>query len=76
MIGKVIKYARKKNGLSQSELAELLKMNRTTLGNYETEIRQPTFETIEKILNKCNYKIYFEKDNERFEAKDLIRKDV
>ena len=62
MIGKVIKYVRRKKNLSQEDLASLIKMNRTTLGNYETETRQPTFETIEKIANKCGYKIYFENE--------------
>lgn len=76
MIGKVIKYIRRKKGLSQEDLSHLLKMNRTTLGNYETETRQPTFEIIENIVNKCGYKIYFVNDNEKFQAKDLIRKDI
>lgn len=76
MIGKVIKYVRKNKDLSQEDLASLLKMNRTTLGNYETETRQPTFEMIEKIVNKCGYKIIFINDREQFQAKDLERKDI
>lgn len=76
MIGKVIKYMRKKQNLSQEDLGKLLGINRTTLGNYETETRQPTFEIIEKIANKCGYKIYFQKENDKFQIKDLIRKDV
>lgn len=76
MIGKIIKYMRKNKELSQEDLATLLQMNRTTLGNYETETRQPTFETIEKISNKCGYKIYFINEKEKFQGKDLERKDV
>lgn len=78
MIGKVIKYARKSADLTQDELNKLANINRTTLGNYETEFRQPTFEMIETLLNKCNIKIYFEntKNGEKFECKDVIRKDV
>lgn len=78
MIGKVIKYARKSADLTQDELSKLANINRTTLGNYETEFRQPTFEMIETLLNKCNIKIYFEntKNGEKFECKDVIRKDV
>lgn len=76
MIGKIIKYVRKNKELSQEDLASLLKMNRTTLGNYETETRQPTFETIEKIVNKCGYKIFFTNGKEQFQSKDLERKDV
>ena len=71
MIGKVIKYARKSADLTQDELSKLANINRTTLGNYETEFRQPTFEMIETLLNKCNIKIYFEntKNGEKFECK-------
>ena len=78
MIGKVIKYARKSASLTQDELGKLANINRTTLGNYETEFRQPTFEMIETLLNKCGVKIYFEntKTGEKFESKDVIRKDV
>ncbi len=77
MIGKIIKYSRKQSGLTQEELGKLANINRTTLGNYETEFRQPTFEMIETLLNKCGVKIYFEMNNgERFESKDILRKDI
>lgn len=77
MIGKIIKYARRQSGLTQEELGKLANINRTTLGNYETEFRQPTFEMIETLLNKCGVKIYFEMSNgEKFESKDIIRKDI
>lgn len=77
MIGKIIKYARKQSGLTQEELGKLANINRTTLGNYETEFRQPTFEMIETLLNKCEVKIYFEMSNgEKFESKDVLRKDI
>ena len=75
MIGKVLKYVRSTKSLSQEDLGSLLKMNRTTLGNYETETRQPTFDIIESIVNKCGYKIYFDNGKEKFQAKDLERKD-
>ena len=78
MIGKVIKYARSKAGLTQEELGKLANINRTTLGNYETEFRQPTFEMIETLLEKCGIKIYFKdmKSKEVFESKDILRKDI
>lgn len=77
MIGKIIKYARRQSGLTQEELGKLANINRTTLGNYETEFRQPTFEMIETLLNKCGVKIYFEMSNgEKFESKDVLRKDI
>lgn len=78
MIGKIIKYARSKAGLTQEELGKLANINRTTLGNYETEFRQPTFEMIETLLEKCGIKIYFKdiKNKEVFESKDILRKDI
>ena len=78
MIGKIIKYARKSASLTQDELGKLANINRTTLGNYETEFRQPTYDMIESLLNKCDFKIYFQnaKNGESFESKDINRKDV
>lgn len=78
MIGKIIKYARKNAGLTQDELGKLANINRTTLGNYETEFRQPTFEMIETLLDKCGVKIKFEniKSGDVFESKNIVRKDV
>ena len=76
MLGKMIKFMRKSKNLSQEDLASILNINRTTLGNYETEIRQPTFETIEKIANKCGFKIFFDNGKERYQIKDMERKDL
>ena len=78
MIGRIIKYARKSANLTQEELAKLANINRTTLGNYETEFRQPTYDMIESLLNKCDFKIYKKKkkNGESFESKDINRKDV
>lgn len=76
MIGKAIKYMRKQKKLNQIELGKLVKINRTTIGNYETGTRQPTFQTLEEIANICGYKIFFENENEKFQLKDLKRKDL
>lgn len=53
-------------------------MARNTVSQYETETIQPTFEIIEKIANECGFKIYFESDDgkERFQSKDISRKDI
>ena len=77
-IGLMIRDERLRKGLTQEELGKLANINRTTLGNYETEFRQPTFEMIETLLNKCGFKIYFEdvKSKEKFESKDILRKDI
>ena len=67
---------RKNNKLSQENMANLINVDRTTLSGYETNKRNPTFQMIEEIANKCGYKIYFDNGKEKFEAKDLKRKDI
>lgn len=78
MIGKTIKYLRVKKGFKQDDLARELGIARTTLSGYELETRQTSFETMEKIADKCGYDIYFvnKKDSSKFKMSDLERKDI
>ena len=78
MIGKALKYMRKKNNLKQDHIAKILKVKSNTVSQYETNNRQPTFDIIEKIAAECGFTIYFvdNKDGEKFTLKDLKRKDV
>lgn len=76
MIGKALKYMRIKKGLNQTQLAKILNIAQTTLSGYETKYSNPTFETIEQIANNCGYKIYFDNGIEKFQIKDLERKDI
>lgn len=46
MFGKRLAELRKKKGLSQYELAELLRMTRGQIANYEQGKRQPAFEIL------------------------------
>ena len=46
------------------------------LSRYEKNQRIISFEMIEKISSTCGYKIYFENENEKFQIKDLKRKDI
>lgn len=48
-IGNIIKQARKKKGLTQSELGELMGITAVTVGQWETGKRIPKEETIERI---------------------------
>lgn len=50
-LSKNIQNARKQKGLSQEQLAKLLKIGRSTLANYEQGIREPNLETITKIAD-------------------------
>ncbi len=76
MIGKILKYMRKEKKYKQEIIAKKLGIERSSLSSYESGRRQPDFNTIEKIANTCGYKIYFISNNEKFESKDLIRKDI
>ena len=76
MIGKAIKNMRNNNNCKQEIIAKKVGIARTTYAGYEQGYREPPFDTIEKIANICGYKIYFESNNEKFELKDLRRKDV
>ena len=76
MIGKVIKFMRKDNNLTQYELAKLLNIKQNTLSRYETENSDINFKTIEEIAKICGFEIYFKKDKKKFKAKDLKRKDI
>lgn len=45
----IITYLRKKNNLSQQELAEKLEISRSAIGMYETGKREPDFDTLVKF---------------------------
>lgn len=74
MIGKVLKYMRIKKELNQEQLGKILNISQQNLSRYEKNQRIISFEMIEKIANTCGYKIYFQNDKEKFQAKDIERK--
>lgn len=78
MIGKILKKMRLDNNFSQRELAEKLLVTQTTLSGWERGYRQPTFESIEKIANNCNYVITFTntKTGEVITTQNISRKDI
>lgn len=45
---------RKTCGITQDELAKALSVSRSTICNYETGIREPNFEMLEKIADYFN----------------------
>ncbi len=59
MLSKIIKTMRKKANLKQNDLAKLCNIANTTLSGYESNYREPSFETLEIIANNCGYKIQF-----------------
>ena len=78
MIGKVIRYMRKQKKYKQEVLGEMIKVKGNTITQYEKGQRNPTFETIEKIAELCDYTVYFKNNitGETFTSKDLDRKDI
>lgn len=50
----IIKNLRIERGITQEQLASLLKVSRSTIGMYETGSREPDFETLEAIANIFN----------------------
>ena len=69
---------RKQKKYKQEVLGQMIKVKGNTITQYEKGQRNPTFETIEKIAELCDYSIYFKNNltGEEFTAKDLDRKDI
>lgn len=48
---KVLRSLRTANGMTQDELAKVLKISRSTVGMYEKGDREPDYETLEAIAD-------------------------
>ena len=53
----VLKALRKSKGLTQDDLAKILKVSRSTIGMYENASREPDYETLEAIADYFNVDI-------------------
>ncbi len=51
--GELIKEARKRGGLTQRELAELLGTTQSVIARWETGKRSPTFEVVVEAVRAC-----------------------
>ncbi len=56
-IGERLRALRKEAGLTQKELGERLGVSASMIGQYETNLRKPKFETLEKIAAVLNVSI-------------------
>ena len=54
MIGKRLKKLRNEKGISQEELANILKLSRSTYAQYEIDRRIPEYGTLEKLADYYN----------------------
>ena len=55
----MLKYLRQRAGYSQQDLADLLKISKSTIGMYEQGRRNPDYETLEKIADIFNVDMNF-----------------
>jgi len=59
MIGTILRNVRKLRKLTQVELGKKLILADNTISNYETGYSIPNFDTVNKMLNACNFEIQF-----------------
>jgi len=65
LIGRKLQEARKKSGLTQLQVAELVGINKVQLSYYETATREINLNILEKLANLYGFKIdYFISGNE------------
>lgn len=57
-IGERIKLLRRKAGLTQKELGELLDVSAAMIAQYESSLRNPKFETLNKIADALNVDVW------------------
>ena len=78
MIGRIIRFMRKRNHFSQKQLADYLQIANCTLSHYEVESRGVSFEDMVRIAEACNFTVKFvdNQTQEVFELNDMKRKDV
>lgn len=73
LLGKRIKELRKKKGLKQEQLAELVNLEPTSICNIENAYNYPTLQNLEKITKALNVKFsdIFKFEHQQ-EEKDLL----
>ena len=69
---------RRKSNLSQEQIGKLTGYAKNTITQYEKELRDPSFDTIEKIANECGYKILFynEQTKDTLTTKNIDREEI
>jgi HTH-type transcriptional regulator/antitoxin HipB len=61
-LGKIIRHHRKKSGLSQAELAQIVGVGKTVVFDLEKGKETVQLSTLNKILNGLNIKVKLESD--------------
>ena len=75
MIGMILRNMRKIKGLTQAQIGKKLNLAENTISNYETEYSNPTFNTIKKIVDVCDFDIQFidKKNKKVYSIKELSK---
>lgn len=75
MIGMILRNIRKIKGLTQQEIGKKLNLADNTISNYETEYSNPSFDTIKKITDVCDFEIRFidKKSKKEYTIKELSK---
>ena len=53
--GRYLRYARRKAGLTQVELARRVGVPQSVIGRIESGASTPRFDTLDRLLNACGY---------------------
>lgn len=75
MIGKILRNIRKISNSTQKQVGNKLNLAENTISNYETEASNPTFDTIVKFIDVCNFDIQFidKKTKEVYSLKEISK---
>ena len=77
MIGMILRNIRKLKGLTQVEISDKLILADNTISNYETGYSTPTFDTIVKFLDICDFEIQFiDKNNNKVYTIEELSKEM
>ncbi len=77
MIGIILRNMRKIRGLTQAQIGKKLDLAENTISNYETEYSNPTFNTIKKMVDVCDFKIQFvDKKSKKVYSIDELSKEM
>ncbi|TDQ35236.1 helix-turn-helix domain-containing protein [Aureibacillus halotolerans] len=77
-LGEKISRLRKKNNLSQQDLADKIKISKSSLGMYEIDKRQPNYATLQKISNHFGVTVDYllnEDEEEKSDQEKMAQKD-
>ena len=77
MIAKILRNVRKIRGLTQAKIGKKLNFADNTISCYETGNCNPTFITIKKFLDVCNFDIQFiDKENKKVYSIEELSKEM